>query len=292
MVQHRPNLLLLILGFLFFGSTIAQSTDLFRVEYSFLPENTSGITTSKYRVLANYPLKLKNNDYLFLGAEYNRFQVDFNEPFPFETSDLEKFYIIDMNIGYLTKWNENWRIVTIVTPRFASNFTDGTISDDFFFNATATLWKEASKADKPFRIILGLTFNSTTGLPVPLPLVSYYKQFHPKWSYTLGTSKTNFKFQEKKHSVEMALFLDGYFINVQDDIVLPDNEIGSKISLSALITGLGYQHNFTNQLRFYMIGGASLLQWGRLRDDNRQDTFLLNNESNLYFRTGIKFSLF
>ncbi|NKI32984.1 hypothetical protein HCU67_13585 [Muricauda sp. DJ-13] len=292
MVRFKPKFSFVFIILMMSGWLCAQSTDLFRVEYSHLPENSSGITTSKYRVLANYPIKLKQDNYLFVGGEYNRFQVDFSKPFPFDTSGLEKFYIVDMNVGYLTNWNENWRFISIITPRMASNFTNGAQSDDFFFNATATLWKEASDADKPFRIVLGLTFNSTTGLPVPLPLVSYYKQFHPKWSYTLGTSKSNFKFQEKRHSIELALFLDGYFINVQDDIVLPDNQIGSKVSLSALITGLGYQYNITKQLRFYLIGGGTILQWGRLRNDKRQSTFLLNNESNQYFRTGIRFSLF
>ena len=90
----------------------------------------------------------------------------------------------------------------------------------------------------------------------------------------------------------MALLLDGYFINIQDDIILPDAQLGSRISLSALILGLGYQYDVTEGLKLYVIGGSTLLQWGRLRDDRRNDTFLLNNESNLYFRTGIKFSLF
>lgn len=269
-----------------------QSTDLFRIEYLHLPENSTGITTSKYRVLANYPFKLNEESYFFVGGEYNQFKAEFSRPFPFDTADLEKFYIIDMNLGYLTKWNENWRFVGILTPRLASNFTNGIISDDLFINATATLWKEASNADKPFRIVVGLTFNSTTGLPVPLPLVSYYKRFHRKWSYTLGTSKSNLKFHAKKHSLELAVFLDGYFMNIQDDIVLLDNQLGSRVSLSALISGIGYQYEITNQLKFYAIAGGSIVQWGQLRNDQRQNTFLLNNDSNQYFRTGIKFSLF
>lgn len=291
-MNFKPYFSSLIVGIIFTVSLNAQSTDLFRVEYAYMPENESGITTEKFRILANYPIKLKEEQYLFVGGEYNRFTLDFSNPFPFDTSDLEKFYVVDMNLGFLTKWNENWRLIGILTPRLASNFADGTISDDFFFNATATLWKEASDVDKPYRIIAGFSYNSTTGLPIPLPLISYHERFHPNWSFTIGTSKNNFKYHGKKQSLEVALLLDGYFINVQDDIVLPDNRLGSRISLSALISGLGYQYEFTEQLKFYVIGGATLFQWGRLRDDKRQETFSLNKQSNLYFRSGVKFSLF
>ncbi|MDT0608205.1 DUF6268 family outer membrane beta-barrel protein [Croceitalea rosinachiae] len=274
-------------------STFSQSTDLVRVEYLRIPENDTGIQTSRYKFLLNAPIKVNTNNYLVIGAEYNQFDVDYSRELPFDKSELQKFHIIDMNLGYITKWNENWRFIGILTPRFASNFTNGIISDDFFFNATATLWKEKKNVEKPFRIVLGLSFNSTTGLPIPLPLVSYYKRFHPNWSYTLGIPKMNFKYHpNKKNTIQMALLLDGYFINVQDDIELPDNMVGSKISLSALVGIVGYQYNITKMMSLYVLGGRSFIQEGILRNDRRDRTFLLNSEANFYLRTGFKISIF
>lgn len=274
-------------------SSLAQSTDLVRVEYLRLPENDTGIQTSRYKFLLNAPIKVNANDYLVLGGEYNQFDLDYSRELSFDKSELQKFYIIDINLGYITKWNENWRLVGILTPRLASNFTEGTISDDFFFNATATLWKEKKDVEKPFRIVLGLSYNSTTGLPIPLPLVSYYKRFHPNWSYTLGIPKMNFKYHpNKKNTIQLALLLDGYFINVQDDILLSDNMVGSKISLSALVGVIGYQYNFTKIMSLYILGGRSFTQEGILRNDRRDRTFLLNNEAFFYIRTGFKISIF
>lgn len=276
-----------------FGYLNAQSTDLFRAEYLRIPENNTGINTSRYRILLNVPLKINKKDFLVLGGEYNQFDIDFRRTFPFDKDNVEKLHIIDFNLGYITKWNEDWRLVGIVTPRIASNLTHGISMDDIFFNATASFWKEGDKAEKPYRIVLGLSFNSTTGLPFPLPLVSYYRRFHPNWSFTLGIPKSNFKYHpSERHTFQLALSLDGYFINVQDDIALPDGGVGSKISLSALVANVGYQYNFNTNMSLYGLFGRSLFLDSTLRDDNRNDVFLLNNEANLFLRVGFRVSVF
>ena len=274
-------------------TAFAQNTDLFRLEYLSFPENDTGIKTERYRISANVPFKVGKENYLVTGAEYNRFGIEYNKQVPFDVTELNRFHVIDLNLGYIAKWNENWRLVGIVTPRFASNFTDGTISDDFFFNATATFWKEAKDSEKPYRIVLGLSYNSTTGLPVPLPLISYDRRFHKKWSYMLGIPRMNFRYHPNDHNMlQLALLLDGYFMNIQQDIALPDDEIGSKISFSALVVGLEYQFKIAKYLKFYVLGGKSIWQEGILRNDQRNSVFVLNDESNLYFRTGFRVSIF
>ena len=280
-----------LLGVCFLSN--AQSSDLFRLEYQRIPENDTGINTSRYRALVNIPFKLNENNYLVVGGEYNEFDIEFKKSAPFDKAQVEKLHIIDFNLGYITKWNDNWRLVGIVTPRVASNLTEGISSDDIFFNATASFWKEAKDADKPFRIVLGLSFNSTTGIPIPLPLVSYYRRFHPKWSYTLGIPKSNMRYHiSDKHSLQLALLLDGYFINIQDDFQLPDGEVGSRISLSALVGTLWYQYNINKNMSFYATFGRSILLEGTLRNDARDDVFLLNNEANLFLRGGFRISIF
>lgn len=287
-------LFLNLLG-MFHGSNLfGQSTDIFRLEYLNIPENDTGIKTERYKFLFNVPIKLnKKKDYLVTGFEYDRLDIGYSQNLPFDQSELTRFHVVDLNLGFITKWNENWNFVALVTPRLASNFTNKALTDDFFFNATATFWKENTKADKPSRIVLGLSYNSTTGLPIPLPLISYYKKFHPKWSYTMGIPKSNFKFHvSKKHTFEMALFLDGYFINVQNDILLPDGQLASKITLSSLLVAFGYQYNISKRIALYAMMGKSIEQAGKLRNNQRFGVFLLNDESNLYLRTGFKIGIF
>ena len=273
---------------------MAQSTDIFRLEYLNIPENESGVKTQRYKALLNVPIKLNEKDeYLAIGGEYNRFDMGYTADLPFDKKEMIRFHIIDFNLGLIKKWNEDWNLVTILTPRIASNLLDGIIKEDFFMNASAAFWKEKPKADKPFRIVLGLTYNSTAGVPVPLPLIHYYRRFHPDWSFVLGVPKSNLKYHlDKRHSFELASFLDGYFMNLQNDIVLDNGSVASRISFNTLVGSLGYQYNVTESISFFAIAGTTLIQEGKLRNKERGEVFLFNKDPNFYIRTGFKIGIF
>lgn len=239
------------------------------------------------------PFKLKGGKYLIVGSEYNYIDFDTTREFPFETSELEHLHVIDLNLGYIFKWNDNWQFIGIVTPRLASNLVTKVVGRDFLMNLTATFLKEVKDVEKPFRIVLGLTYNSTTGLPFPLPLINYYKRFDPMWSYSLGIPRSDLRYHiSDRNTMLLALFWDGYFVNAQNDVILPDNELGSAISLSALVSALGYQFNISRMASFYGFAGYTLLQNGVLRDDKRNNVFNLNNNGSLYFKVGFKVSIF
>ncbi len=270
-----------------------QTTDLFRLEYTVIPENDFGIRTNRYRAVANVPYKVGEEKYLVTGIEYNRYEFEFDVPLPFEVQTLERLHIIDLNLGYIFKINPDWRVVGIVTPRLASNFEMGIDNNDFLINGSLLFWKDMAKAEKPQRLILGLSFNSATGLPYPLPIINYNKRFHPNWSYTLGIPRMDFKYHLKeKHVFQSVLFLDGYFVNIQEEIALPGDDIGTSLSLSALVAALGYQYKFNKVISLYALAGYSLIQEGLIRDGNRDRAFTLNDEGNFYLRTGFKISIF
>ncbi|AEM69430.1 hypothetical protein Murru_0376 [Allomuricauda ruestringensis DSM 13258] len=272
----------------------AQSTDIFRLEYLNIPENDSGVKTQRYKALLNFPIQLNDNkDYLVTGAEYNRFDMGYSADLPFDKKEMIRFHVIDFNLGLIKKWNEDWNFVAILTPRLASNLLNGVLQDDFFMNGSVAFWKEKPKADKPFRVVLGLTYNSTTGIPVPLPLIHYYKKFHPDWSFIAGVPKSNLKYHfDKKHSLELALFLDGYFLNLQNDIVLDNGLAASRISFNTLVGSLGYQYSISKSMSFFAIVGSSVYQEGKLRNKDRGEVYLFNNDANFYIRTGFKIGIF
>ncbi|WP_299160936.1 DUF6268 family outer membrane beta-barrel protein [uncultured Eudoraea sp.] len=277
------------------GICFAQSTDILRVEYTSLPREETGNTASRYRFLLNVPVKVGFDKYLVLGGEFNLIDFEITKEYPFDSSELNTLYVIDLNVGYIFKLNEDWRFVGIVTPRIASNLVNGLQGDDFLLNLTATIWKEEKDIDKPYRLILGLTYNSTTGLPFPLPLINYHRRFHRSWSYSLGIPRTDFRYHFKdRHTLQMALFLDGYFVNVQNDILLPDGEFGSSVSLSAIVSAIGYQYNINRRMSFYGIAGVTLNQQGLLRNAKRKKVYTLNekNAGGFYWKAGFKISIF
>ena len=277
------------------GICFAQSTDILRVEYTSLPREETGNTASRYRFLLNVPVKVGFDKYLVLGGEFNLIDFEITKEYPFDSSELNTLYVIDLNVGYIFKLNEDWRFVGIVTPRIASNLVNGLQGDDFLLNLTATIWKEEKDIEKPYRFILGLTYNSTTGLPFPLPLINYHRRFHRSWSYSLGIPRTDFRYHFKdRHTLQMALFLDGYFVNVQNDILLPDGEFGSSVSLSAIVSAIGYQYNINKRMSFYGIAGVTLNQQGLLRNAKRKKVYTLNekNAGGFYWKAGFKISIF
>ncbi len=285
-------------GYLLYLNAIlagAQTPDLVRLEYTIIPENNAGIQTSRYRAVLNAPMKLsEKSNYLVIGAEYNRYDFNINRPLPFEYKTLERLHIIDLNLGYTFKWNQDWRFIAAITPRLASNFELGIENNDFRLNTSAAFMKERKDIDKPYRFVIGLSYNSATGLPFPLPLLNFNKRFHPNWSYSVGVPRWDFKYHstDNKHVTQAALFLDGYFVNIQNDILLPNDNIGTSISLSALVSALGYQYKFTNEISIYGLVGYSLVQEGLIRDGSRNRAFILNNEGNIYLRTGFKIGIF
>lgn len=275
--------------------TTAQTPDLVRLEYTVIPENDAGIQTSRYRAVLNVPIKLsEKSDYLVIGVEYNAYHFDINRPLPFESSTLENLQIFDLNLGYTFNWTEDWRFIGAVTPRLASNFELGVDNNDFMINASVAFMKERKDIEKPYRFVLGLSFNSATGLPFPLPLINYNKRFHPNWSYSVGVPRWDLKYHSAntKHVAQAALFLDGYFVNIQNDILLPNDVVGTTISLSALVSAVGYQYKFTKEISVYGLLGYSLVQEGLIRDGNRNRAYILNNEGNIYLRTGFKIGIF
>lgn len=283
------------LFFLGISLSSAQTPDLLRLEYTVIPENDAGIQTSRYRAVLNAPIKLsEKSNYLVIGAEYNTYHFDINRPLPFESNTLENLQIFDLNLGYTFKWNEDWRFIGAVTPRLASNFELGVENNDFMINAAVAFMKERKDIEKPYRFVLGLSFNSATGLPFPLPLINYNKRIHPNWSYSVGVPRWDIKYHSanNKHVTQAALFLDGYFVNIQNDILLPNDIVGTTISLSALVSALGYQYKFTKEISVYGLVGYSLVQEGLIRDGNRNRAFILNNQGNIYLRTGFKIGIF
>lgn len=272
---------------------MAQSTDLARIEFTSLPQGPSEVDSERYRALINVPIKVGQEDYFVLGGDYSLIDFTSENTLPFDDSELRTLHVIDFNMGFVGRLNDNWRYIWFLTPRVASNLVDPLKLSDMLINATFSLWKERQDLEKPFRLIVGLSYNSTTGIPVPLPLVSYQKRFHPNWTYTLGIPKSQLRhFINERHLLDVALFLDGYFVNIQNEIRLPGGERADAISLSAVVGSLGYQWKWNDYLSFYVQLGHTIRQKGILRDADRNDVFIINREESLYFRSGFKVSIF
>jgi hypothetical protein len=272
----------------------AQLTDLARLEYSFIPSTRSEDQYTRLRAFLNFPIKIKDKDYLIVGGEYNRILLNLEDDYPFNTGDLNRLHIIDLNIGYTFKASENWRLGFKVNPRIASTLTNKITTDDLFLNGGVFAIKDRTDAediDRPYRLILGLTYNTTAGIPFPLPFVSYYRRVNDKWSFSAGIPKSNLKyFFNEKSILQVFTALDGYFANIQETLLVNQRTVNT-ISLSVAVGGFGYEYCFTKHLVAYSYIGYTFRLNNVLRNQNRDEVFQLDDINAFYLRTGLKFKI-
>ncbi|TXE19891.1 hypothetical protein ES692_01125 [Psychroserpens burtonensis] len=294
-MSNKSSKLFCVVVFCFLSQLAnAQLTDLARLEYSFIPKSNSEDQYTRLRALLNYPIQTKEDCYLIIGAEYNRIILNLEDDYPFDKSRLKTINIIDLNFGYTFKTSEKWRLGFKFNPRIASTLTTKITSDDFFINGGAFAISDRTKDEsskRPYRLILGLTFNATTGVPFPLPFVSYFRRVNERWSFSAGVPKSNVKyFFTESSMLQTFIGLDGYFAHVQEPLAIQGRQV-ENISLSVAVGGLGYEYCFTKHLVAYMYAGYTFRLNNVLRDGNREEVFKLDDINAFYLRTGIKFKI-
>lgn len=279
----------------------AQNTDLARVEYTYIPQASSENSVSRIRAFVNIPIQLswEEGSYIIAGLEYRNIDLDFNDPAPFRTDNISRFQLFRSTFAYTFKMKKDWRFAGKVGAEIHSNFENSTFGgDDVRFTGSLFFIKDKSGdgIEKPSRFIIGLNYSTNAGRPFPIPLLNYYKKFHPRWSYSLGTPKTNLKhFLSKKQTLQTFITLDGFFSNIQNDLEIANADgsvsLASNISMTQVLGGLGYEYNFTKHLILYLYGGYTFYNEIRLRDSKRTNLYQINDKNTFYFRTGLKFKL-
>ncbi|MFD1095190.1 DUF6268 family outer membrane beta-barrel protein [Salegentibacter chungangensis] len=279
--------------------SLAQPTDLARVEYTYFPQRGSDNSFRRFRTFVNFPIELNDKGaYLVPGLEYRNVNFKYEDPENFDTFDLDRFQSFTATLAYTFKFSKNWRFGADGGVKVASNFSSGELKkDDLIYTGGIYFVNRDEEAEIPWRLIFGLKYSTTTGFPFPLPILNYYRRFDPKWSYTVGIPKVNMKhYFNNKHSMQAFVTLDGFFANIQEKFdVAPRNpantEFAESISMTVLLTGLGYEYNFTEHLSFYAYAGYTLINDIRLRDDNLDDLYTINKDNSFYTRGGLKFSI-
>ena len=287
----------LLLMFITAGSMEAQSTDLARIEYTYFPQSSSDNSFRRFRSFVNFPIKVKEDAYLVPGIDYENINFKYEDDAPFgNLRDLDRYQSFTATLGYTAKWNETWRYAVQGGLMLASNFELGKIvRDDLLYTGAVLFIKDRGEeeVEVPWRLILGLHYSTTSGFPFPLPIVNYYREFHPNWSYTIGVPKSNLKYYiDQKNELQAFVTLDGFFANIQKNRQVENSTaLAENISMTIVLAGLGYEYNFTNHLVYYLYAGHTVRNDIRIRDDNRDDVYDINRVNTFYGRTGLKFKI-
>ncbi|WP_438963181.1 DUF6268 family outer membrane beta-barrel protein, partial [Nonlabens sp.] len=154
--------------------------------------------------------------------------------------------------------------------------------------------KNRTKRDdggKPWRLVLGVQYNTTAGRPFPLPYLNNYREFAPQWSFALGAPKMNLVYRfNDKNRVQLYARLDGFYANIQNNVGT-SNGAADSVSMTTAMLGPGYQYNFTKHISAYVYAGYTIFNDIRLRDASGDDVKNVNNSNTFYSRAGLKFKI-
>lgn len=286
-----------ILLFLISSVSSAQLNDLVRIDYTIIPDrNADDMEFSRFRALVNFPVKLKKEgNFLLLGLDYSNINLRVRDnSLPFDSESLNDFKVLDINIGFTKPLKNDWRLGVRFRPGFSTNLTANQIRfDDIVFSGDLVFIKEKIfENGKKTRIIFGITYAENRGFPYPLPFISYYKKFHLNWSYNIGVPKSNLQYHlSTKHRFKIYAALDGFTSNLQDGVVLNDIGLAETINTSIILGGLQYEYHFIDHFEFFIRAAYNLSISTNLRDQNNNNILSLENESQVYFRTGLRFKI-
>ncbi|UZO81094.1 DUF6268 family outer membrane beta-barrel protein [Aquimarina sp. ERC-38] len=251
----------------------------------------------RIRGLLNFPIKLDDKgSYLVAGFEYRGVDFDYEDETSFSTDNINRFSSFNVTLGYTFKMKRDWRFAVRSGILIASNFEERKIiKEDVLFSGSVFFLKDRTKqvGATAWRLIFGLRYATTAGIPIPLPFLNYYKKFHPQWSYAIGIPKTNLVYTiNKKNVLQAFATLDGFYGNIQGNQLIPETqEVANSISMTIAWGGVGYQYNFTKHLIFYTYVGHTFVNDIRLRDEDQQDVLTVNEVNTFNFRTGIRFKI-
>ncbi|KAG1654420.1 putative ABC transporter ATP-binding protein YhaQ [Nymphon striatum] len=269
-----------------------DSALLFSLNYFITDSFSDPRTKSDMRYMIDAKFRESNISIPFPQRDVHIIAYDLKRNVEFDNGGLSLFHVLDVNFAYVYKHNKDWRFIGVLTPRLASTFTNPLENGDFGINITVGAFRDRPNIDKPTRLVLGLAYNSSVVYRIPLPFIYYEKRFHPKWAYVLGAPKTGLKFYPKeKHTIQTEFILDGYFVNLQNNVLVSDTGLASSISSSAALITIGYQYNITKVMALYGYAGHTLFNNGVLRDNDRNDIFTLNDQSSFYFRAGFRIGI-
>lgn len=296
---------IILLGMISLGA-MAQTTDLARAEYLYLPFSKSKNSIGRYRALIQVPIPLDKdkNNLLVVGLEYRFVDIEIKDEEDvavFNDHLVSSVQQMNAYLGYVWRGSEQWRFGVKGGVKLESDLGGKPINDDFIYEVAVYAVNDIKQnidSNKPHRLILGLQYSNVPGRWYPLPLINYFKEFRPNWTYTLGVPKTNIRyFLNDRHKDALHAFatIDNVYANIQQNFALqPDSEgsdekVAASIEETIVLLGLGYEHFFTKHFLFYTYVAHSVYNDFRLQDRDGNKIYKINTANSPYFRVGLKF---
>src|SRR5690606_35554703 len=144
--MSNKALLLVMIGSLFGGYlSVAQTSDLFRIEYMNIPNSNTKNTISRFRTIIQAPLKVSETNYIVVGGEYRYLDLKLDNV-AFSTDDLGSVQRIEATLGFLHRSSTtDWMYAGKAGARISSNFETTLTADDYIYIVTGYAIRDRTK---------------------------------------------------------------------------------------------------------------------------------------------------
>ena len=266
--------------------------DIARLEIVNLPKGgNQDIEYSRIRAVLNVPIKLKNDQFLILGADYSIIDIEQIENVGFDTEELSDFQTFEVNVGYTKQLKNNWRLIGSLKPGVTTNSVKNTSFLKSMRLSGGLVFYKDEKETKQYDLLIGVFYNAFNGFAFPLPFVKYHKIIDAYWSYDLGFPKMNLEYTfNPKHAVKAYATIDGFNSNLIETVTITEGVI-QKFNARVLVAGFKYDYTLIEHLELFFTSGYIFDSAINFRDNNADDLVQVKGDNAIYLRAGIRLKL-
>jgi len=271
-------------------SVFAQfDRELVGIDYVRLGDENSknSVQFQKYSFRLAIPKRLNDKgSFLINKFEYAKTNIDYSSGSSI-LKDLERFHTVSYTLGYRKPLKNNWSLIGMLTPQISSNFKSSLEWEDIQLRGLVMF----TKPIKPtLRLSLGVMYGTTTGVPLPLPVLSLMWKPAPKWEVNVGFPRFGVKYQlAPKTNLGADLFMVGDNFTLTKDLYYIENKIDN-IRIMNLGGGLNLSQKMGKYLKFKFQTGYTFYR--KFEFLGGKDSVLdYNLDNDLYFKVGLSVGL-
>lgn len=244
------------------------------------------ISFQEIAVYANFPKQLKNKKTIII----NGLRYAWVQPTMYTADGANKnsvtFHTISYNLRLIQRLKNNWTAGLVLTPTLASDFKSPLSGDDFVMQGSFTLIK---RLNEKTQLGGGLAYNTTLGIPVPLPIaiLFYNNKRHRLNAYLPSMVDYTYALDgQKKWKAGFRLGINGAYFNHSGNSTIAGQKAADKINYSRANLGPTFSYRAGKYLQLEAFGGLSGMRRYRYKDMNGEET-KFDSRSGGFFNIGI-----
>ena len=268
-----------------------QLNNLFEATYTFSP-NSADFDYQKSGITLNYPQKL-GKGFLMNSIQFAHHNLDYNEGYGFELSDIKEFYEIGYAILYSHHLKKRWRLTGRFNPQLISNLQGSLSRNDVLLNGNLIATKKWGALEKESSFGFGLIYAPISGRQGLLPYLRFNQMLNERYSYAIGFPNTYFRYSPNlKNNFELGLKIYGLNANLSGNNSPEFNGVQTqKVQFVNFNANFSYSRFFAKAWKINLNAGYSLFNRYVLADSSQDEVYDFDIGNRPFVSVGISYDI-